>query len=225
MSANQAMQPSGEVGRFEVDDQPSPPADRNRYAKLIMRRIVSRHGSSSFNFMAGVTLSALATGLALFLLAFAVQGLLQEKFSLPLNAERGWSWFAIAITGLNVILVAYIAHFLWRVTFALRTHCVTVYSGGLGLYEEFSERFVSWSEVETVVEVSVREAIPILNPPFHLLLPRWQSKRYEIWICNEDTPYCYDKNGVSDLKRFRDLLFNACETHSIPIRTRVEHCA
>ncbi len=25
------MQPSGEVGRFEVDDQPSPPADRNRY--------------------------------------------------------------------------------------------------------------------------------------------------------------------------------------------------
>jgi len=25
------MQPSGEVGRFEVEDQPSPPADRNRY--------------------------------------------------------------------------------------------------------------------------------------------------------------------------------------------------
>jgi len=27
-AANQAMQPSGEVARFEVDDQPSPPADR-----------------------------------------------------------------------------------------------------------------------------------------------------------------------------------------------------
>jgi hypothetical protein len=27
-SANHPMQPSGEVGRFEVDDQPSPPADR-----------------------------------------------------------------------------------------------------------------------------------------------------------------------------------------------------
>ena len=27
---NQPMQPSGEVGRFEVDGQPSPPADRNR---------------------------------------------------------------------------------------------------------------------------------------------------------------------------------------------------
>ena len=26
------MQPSGEVGRFEVDDQPSPPADRKRYS-------------------------------------------------------------------------------------------------------------------------------------------------------------------------------------------------
>lgn len=25
------MQPSGEVGRFEMDDQPSPPADRRRY--------------------------------------------------------------------------------------------------------------------------------------------------------------------------------------------------
>jgi len=25
------MQPSGEIGRFEVEDQPSPPADRNRY--------------------------------------------------------------------------------------------------------------------------------------------------------------------------------------------------
>lgn len=27
---NQPMQPSGEVGRFEMDDQPSPPADRCR---------------------------------------------------------------------------------------------------------------------------------------------------------------------------------------------------
>ncbi|TWT98542.1 hypothetical protein Pla52nx_003455 [Stieleria varia] len=27
-AANQPMQPSGEVGRFEVNDQPSPPADR-----------------------------------------------------------------------------------------------------------------------------------------------------------------------------------------------------
>jgi len=26
------MQPSGEVERFEVDDQPSPPADRSRYS-------------------------------------------------------------------------------------------------------------------------------------------------------------------------------------------------
>ena len=29
-AANHPMQPSGEVGRFEVDDQPSPPADRYR---------------------------------------------------------------------------------------------------------------------------------------------------------------------------------------------------
>ncbi len=28
---NHPMQPSGEVGRFEVDDQPSPPVDRYRY--------------------------------------------------------------------------------------------------------------------------------------------------------------------------------------------------
>ncbi|WP_218933813.1 hypothetical protein [Rubripirellula lacrimiformis] len=27
-AANHPMQPSGEVGRFEMDDQPSPPADR-----------------------------------------------------------------------------------------------------------------------------------------------------------------------------------------------------
>lgn len=28
---NYSMQPSGEVGRFEVDDHSSPPADRWRY--------------------------------------------------------------------------------------------------------------------------------------------------------------------------------------------------
>ncbi len=27
-AGNHPMQPSGEVGRFEVEDQPSPPADR-----------------------------------------------------------------------------------------------------------------------------------------------------------------------------------------------------
>jgi len=31
MADNQTMQPSGEVGRFEVVDLPSPPADRQRY--------------------------------------------------------------------------------------------------------------------------------------------------------------------------------------------------
>jgi hypothetical protein len=31
MQDNQTMQPSGEVGRFEVVDCPSPPADRHRY--------------------------------------------------------------------------------------------------------------------------------------------------------------------------------------------------
>jgi hypothetical protein len=31
MTGNHPMQPSGKIGRFEVEDQPSPPADRNRY--------------------------------------------------------------------------------------------------------------------------------------------------------------------------------------------------
>jgi len=31
---NHPMQPSGEVGRFDVENQPSPPADRNRYPNL-----------------------------------------------------------------------------------------------------------------------------------------------------------------------------------------------
>lgn len=31
------MQPSGEIGRFEVEDQPSPPADANR--SLPMHRV------------------------------------------------------------------------------------------------------------------------------------------------------------------------------------------
>lgn len=30
-AGNQTMQPSGEIGRFEVVDVPSPPADRRRY--------------------------------------------------------------------------------------------------------------------------------------------------------------------------------------------------
>ncbi|TWT64938.1 hypothetical protein Pan14r_54400 [Crateriforma conspicua] len=30
------MQPSGEVGRFEVVDLPSPPADRRRYTGLAL---------------------------------------------------------------------------------------------------------------------------------------------------------------------------------------------
>ncbi|TWU19225.1 hypothetical protein [Allorhodopirellula heiligendammensis] len=30
------LTPSGEVGRFEVDDQPSPPADRYRYRKRML---------------------------------------------------------------------------------------------------------------------------------------------------------------------------------------------
>ena len=34
MADNQTMQPSGEVGRFEVVDLPSPPADRQRYLPM-----------------------------------------------------------------------------------------------------------------------------------------------------------------------------------------------
>jgi len=32
------MQPSGEFGRFEVDDHPSPPADRYRYLAQILQK-------------------------------------------------------------------------------------------------------------------------------------------------------------------------------------------
>ncbi|ELP34486.1 hypothetical protein RBSWK_01572 [Rhodopirellula baltica SWK14] len=35
-STNQTMQPSGEVGRFEVENLPSPPADRQRYPTKIL---------------------------------------------------------------------------------------------------------------------------------------------------------------------------------------------
>jgi len=42
------MQPSGEVGRFEVDDQPSPPADRCRYLSKAFLRGNNARPASEF---------------------------------------------------------------------------------------------------------------------------------------------------------------------------------
>jgi hypothetical protein len=36
------MQPSGEVWRFEIDDQPSPPADRNRYLNQLSNNLAGK---------------------------------------------------------------------------------------------------------------------------------------------------------------------------------------
>jgi hypothetical protein len=43
------MQPSGEIGRFEVEDQPSPPADRNRYADIFIKTAFAHGGATDIS--------------------------------------------------------------------------------------------------------------------------------------------------------------------------------
>ena len=175
-----------------------------------MRSVVSRHGGSLLNFLAGIVLSSIATGSALFVFSFTVDGVVKADF------------VAVVASVVSVVLIGFVAEFLWRVTFALRYHTVTIYSDGIGFVDDSAERFVAWEDLNGVVEISVHEAVPVLAPPLHLLLPRWRSKRYEIWVDGDDLPYSYDKNGVADIERFRELLFESCEKHEIPVMRKTE---
>ena len=99
---------------------------------------------------------------------------------------------------------------------------ITVYENGLSIESAAGLREIPWNKVVELVEVDVGERLPVLYFPANLLLPRWHSKAYELWVQGDPEPLSFDKNAVSDLGTFGAHLLDVCRRYSIPISQRVD---
>lgn len=188
-----------------------------------MGRVLSRHRGSTVNVFAGCVLASLATVGGALLLAIMVHAIWHAKFDLPWNAKVGWSWFAVFWGVIADGLIFLIAAILWRVTSSIFNSVITVHENGLSIAEGDDVRDIPWQNVLALVDVDVRERIPVLHFPANLLLPRWRSRKYEIWINGDSEPCCFDKNSVSDISRFGSILHDACQRYDIPVTRRIEN--
>lgn len=134
----------------------------------------------------------------------------------------GWSWEAVLWSLVADALLFTIAAVLWWVTHAFYCSVITLHENGLSIDSADGLREIPWFMVVELVEVDVSERLPILHFPANLLLPRWHSKAYEIWVHGEPEPRSFNKNTVSDLETFVAHLIDACQRHSIPISQRVD---
>lgn len=185
--------------------------------------VLSTHRGSRSNVVAGLILTCLtAIGGALLLWVMA-RGIWEANGNLPWNAKVGWSWFAVFLTVAVSGLIFAIAAFFWWLTLTTVTRVTTVHENGLAVMDsENDPTVILWVHLICVVEVDVQEPIPVLHFPANLLLPRWRSKRYELWSSERTTPVCFDKGAISDLSTFATALKGVCAKFELPLLERVE---
>lgn len=187
-----------------------------------MEQEISRHHGGWGNVIAGYVLAMLAGIVGIGLTGLSVHGLWNANFSLPFYREQGWCWFAVVGILVVAAIFFFITYFLFLVSTTIFQRTVTLYENGFSIREGSEIREVFWYELSGVTEVKLREVIPVLQFPFSLLLPRWESKRFDLSVRGEEAPFSFDRNFVSDLAGFERTLKQICDRYSIPIEHRVE---
>ena len=190
----------------------------------LLGRVLSTHRGSQSNVLAGYVLTCLAAVGGALLLFAILRGIWQAEGNLPWNAKIGWSWFAVFFGLIATVLIFVIAGFFWWMTRSTATRVTSFHENGLAVEEgDRVSAVVLWAHLICIVEVDVTEPIPIFHFPANLLLPRWKSKRFEIWSTDNTTPICFEKGSISDLAAFASSLRQVCAKLEIPLLEKEEH--
>jgi hypothetical protein len=185
----------------------------------------SRHRASYMNVVAGYVLAILVTSAGTVLLATLIRTMWSANFQLPWDADRGWSWMAIIFGFLLEFLLLLTAGMTWYYATLLLFREITIQESGLTICDSYGVREIAWRDIRLITIVDLSELIPILHYPFNLILPRWHSKKYEIWVNGDVEPFTVDKTTVGDLPRFVNALCDGCQRFGIPITHRIEEPA
>lgn len=130
------------------------------------------------NLVAGVIIGLLmiAGGIAVGYLV--ISGVITSPAALPLWAEHGWCWAAVAIAGLvdagllvgGILLIAWMRN--------LASMRVDVGPSGFSVSTRTGIQVFLWDEIASVTETHLYERPPVLKGPAKLLLPEVKSRSY-----------------------------------------------
>ena len=144
------------------------------------------------------------------------------NFSLPWIAEKGWCWLAVILGVFPFLGLFLISLMLWLKSGAIFQNEFIVHEKGIAVFDANGMREIPWENVSRLVGVEVRERIPILHFPANMLLPRWRSKKYELWTDSETEPLVFDRTSIRDLSSLASRLYEAAKKHGFPVCTRQE---
>ena len=147
------------------------------------------------NAVAGVVLSILFFGAGAVLLIFMIKTLMETGGNLPLQAERGHSWFSVGLLSLIGIGLLLGSSVLFYYVMGLFTFRLCVCAGGFYTISRGKMQEFPWDEIKEVHETIQHEKIPIVKRPVKHLVPTKESRSYNI-VRKDGVAIGFDRNKV-----------------------------
>ncbi len=160
---------------------------------------------STSNLIAGLIIALLMIGGSVGIGGLLFRGISDSGGKLPLWADKGWCWVAIAIFFMiaMVLLVGgfFVLYWMWSLV-ALRVVCN---HGGFSVVTRAGTENFLWCHIVYVRETHLFQRPPVLTGPAILLLPKIQSKSY-ILRTDDNREFAFDGNTIRRHNDFAKLI-------------------
>jgi hypothetical protein len=144
--------------------------------------------------VAGFIIGLLIIGAWCAELCFVATAVIQSGGRLPLWAEKGWSWGAIAISGALAIglIVGGVFFVRWLSSpFSLR---VRVASGGLSVTRKDETQVIAWSDIDSVEEIHLYKPM-VSRGLAKYVLPKVMSESFTLNMTGRE-PFTFGANTI-----------------------------
>ena len=167
------------------------------------------------NAIAGVILSILLFGAGVVLLIFMIKTLVETGGNLPMQAERGHSWFSVGLLSLIGIGLVLGSSVLFYYVTGLFTFRLCVCAGGFYTISRGKMQEFPWCEIKEVHETVLHEKLPIVKGATKLLAPSKESRSYRI-VRKDGVKFEFDRNKVPTQELMIEPLKVEMERRKVP---------
>ena len=174
------------------------------------------------NVVAGFILSfAAATG-GVTSIGFAVRLAYLANGVLPIHAEKGPSWIAVALfclLGVGLIVGGIALAIFSRRLFTQR---VEIRVSGYCFRTNKGNEDIPWADIQQIRETILYERPPLLKGPAKLLLPKIASTSYTI-TTQSGTEHSFNGTTMNNITRFGEILREKAKNYSLAFDTVEEY--
>ncbi len=174
------------------------------------------------NLIAGIVIGLLLMGAGGAGVIVVSRAVIEKGGDLPVWADTGWSWGAIALLGVVGLGAMAGGFFLIRWIRSLFSFRVRIGQDGFAVIDRASVRVIGWDEVAAVQETHLYERPPILKGVAKYALPKTMSKSYVLKVTS-GKPFAFDGNNVKGHNKLAAMIREETDRRNVPWEVVEEH--